>query len=114
MQRLLQVRMLAVLISLALIPAATLPFAERIRAEWTRFWEPEPDVEEPVGELIEMSGSVSIQPVDLTRTYRQVWSSPASTSGSDSSSNSSLRFSEAQELGEAAGARQVSLPAVEP
>ena len=41
MKRLLRIRILIVLIALALIPAVTLPFAERIRAEWVRFWEPE-------------------------------------------------------------------------
>ena len=41
MKRLLQVRMLFVLLALALIPAATLPFAARLRDEWTKFWEPE-------------------------------------------------------------------------
>lgn len=41
MKRLLRVRILIVLIALALVPLAILPFAERIRSEWVRFWEPE-------------------------------------------------------------------------
>ena len=40
MRRLLRVRMLVVLLALALIPAATLPFAARLRKDWATFWEP--------------------------------------------------------------------------
>ena len=42
MKRLLRVRILVVLVALALLPAAALPFADRLRAEWAKFWEPKP------------------------------------------------------------------------
>lgn len=113
MKRLLQFRILIVLIALALIPAATLPFAERLRAEWARFWEPKPNVEVPISDLMEATGSVPIQRVNLARNHLRVWSTSADPGGSDASPNSSLRFSEAQELGEAAGAVNLSLPAIE-
>jgi hypothetical protein len=40
MKRLLQIRILFVLIALLLAPTLVLPFAERLRTEWARYWEP--------------------------------------------------------------------------
>jgi hypothetical protein len=102
MRRLLQVRILIVLVALALIPAATLPFAERIRTEWARYWEPKPDVEEPVGASFEFNGSgAAFRVVSIRSNLRT------------GSPNSLLRFSEAQELGEAAGSIDRDSPAIE-
>lgn len=43
MRRLVQVRLLFILIALALVPTLALPFASRLRTVWTRFWEPKPE-----------------------------------------------------------------------
>ena len=40
MRRLFRIRLVVSLVALLLIPAATLPFAERLRTEWARYWEP--------------------------------------------------------------------------
>jgi hypothetical protein len=63
MRRLLQFRMLVVLVALALIPAATLPFAERLREEWTRFWEPKAKPVEPTATLMVVDGFGSATPL---------------------------------------------------
>lgn len=42
MRRLLRVRLLFVLIALLILPTPALPFAERLRTEWARNWEPKP------------------------------------------------------------------------
>ena len=41
MIRLLRIRLPVLLLALAAIPIATLPFAEQLRSEWAKFWEPE-------------------------------------------------------------------------
>lgn len=60
MRRFLQVRILFVLIALLLVPALVLPFAERLRAEWARYWEPKAEAERAVdeGEWCGTSGGV--------------------------------------------------------
>lgn len=113
MRRLLQFRILIVLIALALIPAATLPFAERLRSEWARFWEQKPEVEEPAIGLVEFRGSGAIYEVEPTRFYIRVGDTLQPIPGSATSADSSLRFSEAQELGEAAGSVDLPFPAIE-
>jgi hypothetical protein len=42
MRRFLRIRILFVLIALLLVPTLILPFAERLRAAWARYWEPKP------------------------------------------------------------------------
>lgn len=46
MRRLFRVRIAVVLIALIALPALALPFAERIRTEWARFWEPTTEEDE--------------------------------------------------------------------
>lgn len=40
MRRLLRVRLLFVLVALLLVPALVMPYAERLRTEWARYWDP--------------------------------------------------------------------------
>lgn len=43
MRRILRIPLVLVLFALVLAPAAVLPFAERLRTEWAKFWDPEPE-----------------------------------------------------------------------
>lgn len=43
MRRFVQVRLLCIVIALTLVPTLVLPFAERLRTAWTKFWEPKPE-----------------------------------------------------------------------
>lgn len=110
MKRWLQARLLIVLAALVLVPAATLPFSERLRDEWARLWEPKPVLKEvPAVE----PPFVILRPVKVVPegAFDRVWRRAKRPDPATAAPSSPLRFSEAQELGEMAGSvRSVDLP----
>ena len=58
MRRFLRVRLLLVLIALLLVPTLALPFAERLRAEWTRYWEPRVESPAPMTLADEINAAI--------------------------------------------------------
>jgi hypothetical protein len=47
MKRLLRLRLSLLLFGLAALPVLALAFAEQLRAQWKRYWEPKPEVAAP-------------------------------------------------------------------
>jgi hypothetical protein len=61
------VRLLFILVALLLVPALALPFAERLRTEWARYWAPrveafeEVDPPDEINAAIEQATSTTIR-----------------------------------------------------